>query len=410
MSLTVNHGNENSKEGDLTSRHRTQAVVMMVMLLAAVLFVWIGAVAEEQSPEDVEKRTVEIKRNDVADIVCFDLCTARRKARDEHFGGNLLDRKDLVQMANTAKGKLITKLKVDYGDYFEDIFINKAPDGNATGYRNTKGYSPISPEGESMKRLKRKLMIKILSMQNEMKKNEESVDGCDCANGNKALVESTENMTAESKQIDPTYARYVWATGGHSASAGHGNLYNESYTAFLERDAKIVFEAIGIDFEGRNYAMGGTSSGTEISMCWEQIFGNDVDFFSWDFGMTDGRDGGMRAAHYGYRGGLSPGRPAFLVLHSGGRAALPRETRVKKLEDLGMAAFIEEGQGQHEMREAIPESFGISEEEIKNLPEYVRNFKCDGKLENGDPYCGKEKFTKHTCPIRAKQTSWHPGM
>ena len=31
------------------------------------------------------------------------------------------------------------------------------------------------------------------------------------------------------------------------------------------------------------------SSGYEISMCFEQIFGSDIDFFSWDFGMTDGK-------------------------------------------------------------------------------------------------------------------------
>ena len=45
---------------------------------------------------------------------------------------------------------------------------------------------------------------------------------------------------------------YIWATGGHSASAGHGNLYNESYTAFMERDVKDIFGSIGIDFHGRH--------------------------------------------------------------------------------------------------------------------------------------------------------------
>jgi hypothetical protein len=391
MSLSLENQDNNPKE--VTSRHRTLAVVMMVMLLAAVLFVWIGAVAEEQSPVEVEERTVEIKRTDTADSVCFGICSARRKARDEHFGGNLLIRKDLVQMANTAKGKLISKLKVDYGDYFEDMFMNKS------------AVTPISPEGESMKRLKRKLMIKILSMQNEIKKKEESVNGCDCVNGDKALVEKIENITAESMRIDTTYARYVWATGGHSASAGHGNLYNESYTAFIERDLKGIFGAIGIDFEGRNYAMGGTNSGAEISMCWEQIFGNDVDFFVWDYGMTDGGES-VLLLHYGYRGGISSGRPAIIAAHHAGKPRMKREESLKHLEDMGMAAFTYDFQA----KAAIPESFGISEEEIQNLPEYVRNFKCEGKLESGDPYCGKEKYTKYACPIRAKQASWHPGM
>ena len=73
------------------------------------------------------------------------------------------------------------------------------------------------------------------------------------------------------------YAKIVWATGGHSAAAGHGNLFNESYTSFLEQAVSNVFGAIAIEFEGRNYAMGGTPSAPEMALCQEAVFGTDID-------------------------------------------------------------------------------------------------------------------------------------
>lgn len=63
-------------------------------------------------------------------------------------------------------------------------------------------------------------------------------------------------------------------------------MFNESYTAVFERNGKDVFASVGMDLEGRNYAMGGTSSGWEIATCIEEVFGLDIDILSWDFGMV----------------------------------------------------------------------------------------------------------------------------
>jgi hypothetical protein len=78
----------------------------------------------------------------------------------------------------------------------------------------------------------------------------------------------------------------TWVTGGHSNAAAHGNLYNHSYTATLEHHAQKAFRAVGLDFVAKNYAMGGYSSGVEISLCLESVYGKNFDFYSWDFGMT----------------------------------------------------------------------------------------------------------------------------
>ena len=98
-------------------------------------------------------------------------------------------------------------------------------------------------------------------MQHAIRQAEWHVHGCDCRHDDAVMTEDATNLHTNTTLLPPIpsyYARYVWATGGHSAAAAHGNLYNESYTAYMERDVKTVFASIGIDFEGRNYAMGGT--------------------------------------------------------------------------------------------------------------------------------------------------------
>ena len=94
-------------------------------------------------------------------------------------------------------------------------------------------------------------------------------------------------------QIAEAPQPYVWATGGHSASAGHGNFFTESYTATMGVAGGPIFEAVGLDFLARNYAMGGTSCGMEVASCMKEVFGHDIDVLSMDYGMTTG---GVRIA------------------------------------------------------------------------------------------------------------------
>jgi hypothetical protein len=144
-------------------------------------------------------------------------------------------------------------------------------------------------------------------------------------------------------------------------------------------------------------------------MCSEQIFGSDVDFISWDYGMTDGNYP-ARLFHYFYRAGLTPGRPAILGVRVNGRSRASREARIAELEELGMAAFAGFDASYAHRQDGIPESSG-TEAEIAQLPEYVRNFKCAGLyLENGDPYCSAEKYSNYICTTRGKKAGWHPGM
>lgn len=189
--------------------------------------------------------------------VCHQECSVRRNQRFEHFKGrDILNTQDLLNQVADETELLVAKLQVDYGkETFETIFMND--DGKVR---------PFVPFGdESTERLRRKLMIKVLSAQKDLLQKESVFNGCDCVNGDVGIPRNPSTETKQKSSVenndykdavpplDTLFENYIWATGGHSASAGHGNLFNESYTAFMERDLKDVFGSIGIDFQGRKY-------------------------------------------------------------------------------------------------------------------------------------------------------------
>jgi hypothetical protein len=388
---------------------------------------------------------------------CKKFCTARAEVTAggtaSQFSGDLLDRQDLLSMVLDAKQRLIGKLVADYGEeHFNKIFLVQpsddektvnSPETNSTVNRFTfRPFRPMSMRGKvhgnppgdgnenSVRRLHRKLMIKILSAQLEFQRQESNVDGCNCLAVTKQQQQRQQKRRRTRRLQDPsqpdepssaenhdddvllfpamTFSKMIWATGGHSASAGHGNIFNETYTAFMERDVKDVFASVGIDFEARNYAMGGTGSSPEMALCFEQVFGLDVDMFSWDYGMLEAGST-LRLLHYGYRGGLSRGRPAMVGINVGDSDRGTREGLLALLEDAGMPVFYQNNDAWEAMKDAIPETQGLSADQLKGLPEYVRNFKCGGALETGDPFCSDEKYST-ICPDRMGKANWHPGM
>lgn len=258
-------------------------VIAVVLALAAFALMYVMMELDAfQASFGVDSGTTSGSNTRGGHGQCDSVCEIRRTARLEHFGGrDILNRKDLQKQLQDASNRLIANLKLDYGDYFDKMFVNEE-DGS---------FIPLVPYGnQSLPLLKRKLMIKVLRTQQQLQSVESNVNGCDCTgdhddNDSAQRRQRSLQTSVDAALIEDTFSQYVWATGGHSAAAGHGNLYNESYTAFMERDLKDIFESIGIDFIGRNYAMGGTGSAAEIAMCWEEVFGRDVDFFSWDYGM-----------------------------------------------------------------------------------------------------------------------------
>jgi hypothetical protein len=172
-------------------------------------------------------------------LIFLKLDSVQNVMRDDIF----MKSKDHLSLAASLEARLAIgrdKLRVlleqDYGEYTSQVFD-----------RETIMDTFHTPSGNSSRRLRRRLKIKVLQ----------------------ALL-APPNTTVD----------FIWATTGHSAAAGHGNLFNQSYSASIETAARLVFQELGINFYAKNYAMGGTWSAPETALCLPEIVGKDVDMLT----------------------------------------------------------------------------------------------------------------------------------
>ena len=90
-------------------------------------------------------------------------------------------------------------------------------------------------------------------MMESIKISDESVHGCNCLTKTGYTAENEESFAAN---IPDYYQQYVFANGGHSNSAGHGNTFSQTYTAYMGEDLRLVWDAIGVEMIDRNMGMG----------------------------------------------------------------------------------------------------------------------------------------------------------
>jgi len=398
-------------------RFRVGVIQRVLGIITAIAAVTLILIPRENNKEETANPSYNERdrHSKIPPMQCSNFCEARLAQRISHHGGNLLLPQDVLALATKAREEMIKTLKQDYGeDVFKAMF--EEPDGTSRGYTafwgaGDKSSNPTD-QGPSKARFRRKLKIKLLEVQSAVLKGESSLSGCNCVpatTGGRRLQNQTANKNEVIlPELPRSYSKFVWATGGHSAAAGHGNLYNESYTAYMERSVMNVFLAVGIDFVGRNYAMGGMSSGPEIALCLESLFGIDVDLISWDFGMTDGRSY-FKKLFYANRIGMNRNKPAIVDLNIAGRQFNNRLEQIKIVEDQGLTAMYMNPEKWQDLEKGIPDMFGMSEDQMSKIAPYARDLKCKGILEKGDPTCGDKKFNKAICPLREGMTSWHPG-
>jgi len=397
--------------------------------------------------EEYEK---EYNNNDDEEEDESDSCTFLCKSERLLFGD------ELVMSVSNEKEKLIQRVKIDYGEEnFKKMFLDPSKSNNDLNVR-----SLFPGVDQSYERMKTKLILKIFKMQmriieqQQQNKNEQNDDdSCDCNNkgpqrqrkkhrsrdlsfplsssSNAPFMEKkTEDMLRRTEILprkNPSnkyFSKFIFAVGGHSAAAGHGNFHEESYGRVLERSVKSSFASIGIDFTTRQYAMGGTDSASEVALCVDSIFGIDIDALSWDFGMTDGRNR-WKMLLYAYHAGMQNPfihednnniHDNHLLDHIVSPVSffafnINREIpTVESIGHTGMPTFYQDsGAYKKLVKDNIPDTLGLSETEIQSMPEFVKTFKCGGALENGDPHCGDEKFNDEVCHARKFKTSWHPG-
>jgi len=290
---------------------------------------------------------------------------------------HLVATSDMLEKLQLARAKMMNQLQVEYGSYTDAIFKSTVVEQEGMPPKETTiGRSLFQTKSPpSWERLQRKLKIKILQ-----------------------------------GQASPSPIQFVWATGGHSSSAGHGNLFNESYTQILSQKATDLFAAVGLDFVARPHAMGGTSCGNEIAICSKEIFGDDLDFLSWDYGMTTG-GAVSKVELYMYRAALLPTRPGFILLDAHNRYfGVGKEMQ----DTLGLTAFVLLSQAVRPLTMKFPDTAIMTQNEIAEMPTHVRAFRCGSGVEKGEPGCLAQKYTydpdpSEPCNRRSHRVSWHPG-
>ena len=76
---------------------------------------------------------------------------------------------------------------------------------------------------------------------------------------------------------------FVLVMGGHSAAAGHGNLFQQSYTLQFQKVMEPVFARLGVQCSARNIGMGGLGT-SQNGLAAGSIYGPDMDILHWDSG------------------------------------------------------------------------------------------------------------------------------
>ena len=171
-----------------TPRRNLQSVVFTTIGIVAIFVsVWVISTAEIFSESSDDGGGVKKGGNEKSDAICSANCERRREQQGTN---HLLDRQELFDRASKAKVQLLDKLRKDYGDYFDPIFVDK---DNGT-YRPVH---PMTKHGPSFERLQRKLLIKVLTMQSTLKNQDSDYNGCDCSIGKeKALRNDVVDLTA----------------------------------------------------------------------------------------------------------------------------------------------------------------------------------------------------------------------
>eukprot|EP00934_Nitzschia_sp_Nitz4_P005318 Nitzschia sp. Nitz4//scaffold398_size17708//4157//6632//NITZ4_008802-RA/size17708-augustus-gene-0.22-mRNA-1//1//CDS//3329550300//5308//frame0 len=194
---------------------------------------------------------------------------------------------------------------------------------------------------------------------------------------------------------------FVFAMGGHSAAAGHGNSFSQSYTLQVQWILEPVFARLGIQHESRNFGCGGLGT-LHNALAAGSIYGPDVDLLMWDSSMTekDGRSIDL-FARQALLGGIKV--PVLWSLSTNILQYLHDNADV----DVGMAGTGHAG---------IPTQTTMAE--VEALPWAAQYVRCSGDVAGlcrQNEYTGvcwieRDDFTPPTAQGNMEgRASWHPG-
>ncbi|CAB9497924.1 expressed unknown protein [Seminavis robusta] len=422
---------------------RVKQLVLFILVGILVLYFW-DSIEWDDTTGDVQIKIYKGSKPEqdidldtsIDGKGCKQQCKKVPNPKKSQFDGEDLTMAQnmLTRVAKGWRNWIDTTLKQDYGDYYQNIFepeehvldpttnLPLKHVGNQRIFRDPFDVelpgrkTPTDTKGQGWKRMIRKYQIKLLQVQlgiaqERLNPKQYCQEQCQ--------QEQQSSQSNDNTKLPPgTYSRFLWVNGGHSASAAHGNFYRESYTANLGRDLQPILKEIGLDWQVKNYAMGGTESAEEVALCFNSIFGKDVDSISWDYGMTDGRHY-YKMFLYAYRAARlalvedsrsQPGnirhRPSLLSLHH-----LKDNMEVlQTMQHLGMTALgFDQDYENKVVKPAFPDMFGMTDAQISAVAPFAQYFRCGTDIEGGEPGCADNKWNVTMCEERAGKNTWHPG-
>jgi hypothetical protein len=200
---------------------------------------------------------------------------------------------------------------------------------------------------------------------------------------------------------------FVFAMGGHSAAAGHGNHFQQSYTLQVQWILEAVFARLGVRHEARNFGNGGLGT-VHNAMAATSIYGPDVDVLMWDSSMTEKGD---RPKDLFHRQALMGGDGSYnakvpVLWTNAGNAA-------KFFNQVAGADVGGIGSGMSGIAAAT------SFEDLDELPWAARYMACSPDLSS---ICSENRYdgicwldrpdftpTKEQQPYPGGRAGWHPG-
>ena len=247
-----------------------------------------------------------------------------------------------------------------YGTYYQHIFndISTKPSSDLkTVYNSRKAFmkrqlipTPIFlATSDSMKKLSRRILMKHLQ----------------------AVIREQQSATSIQSIPKPTF---TWITGGDSSAAGHGNLLSQSYTSILQETVQHSFEQLGIQFQAKNYGMGQYSSGPELALCINEVYGTDIDILMWDFASLQSSQQSKsepvrKSVLWNNRAAMHPTSPILFSYDNYGERFESLDTKGSILMDTFAMDIL---------KERLPDS-----NVIVNLPDGLSNYHCGPSFEGG---------------------------
>lgn len=113
-------------------------------------------------------------------------------------------------------------------------------------------------------------------------------------NGGWTTQRSWNGLVSRLTQAMSAMSEFTVVLGGHSAAAGHGNHFKQSYLMQFHKVLQPVFHQLNVKLVSRNQAQGGLGT-VQSSLGFSSIYGSDIDLMLWDSGKA-GRLCVMQAA------------------------------------------------------------------------------------------------------------------